>query len=336
MDQYTNLDVYYHGQKQSRGVLPVKLIDIWRRLREKRITFISVPTDGSATHSVTVACSSLLIAVLLASSLIAGGIGLVYYSYSQIKKTAALSAQLAVQELRNRELREEMKNQAEQIEYLSNRVVTMEAALLTLKDYSYEINELLKRIGVSGVERIPQLDTAAFNGKGGPLLQVVASKLDSIEQTVPEHQRNLREVYEALKKRIHRLEHTPSIWPAQGWVSSPFGHRVDPFTGRRAFHEGIDIANHKGTRIVAAASGTVTYAGYMGGYGKVVIIDHGYGIETRYGHNQEIKVRKGESVSKGQLIALMGSTGRSTGAHLHYEVRINGTPVSPWKYLPKE
>ena len=122
----------------------------------------------------------------------------------------------------------------------------------------------------------------------------------------------------------------------QGRITSPFGSRVDPVTGAiGAFHEGVDIADDYGTPIVATAAGVVTFAGYTdGGYGNLVEIDHGNGFVTRYGHNSAVLVTVGMSVKQGQTIALMGSTGKSTGAHVHYEVRLNGSPTDPMIFLP--
>ena len=122
---------------------------------------------------------------------------------------------------------------------------------------------------------------------------------------------------------------TPSIWPTQGYVSSPYGLRF----GGTEFHQGIDIAAEMGTPIVAAADGVVTAAGWNGGYGNMVDIDHGSGVVTRYGHASAVAVTVGQQVRRGQVIAYVGSTGRSTGPHLHYEVRVGGQPVNPAAYL---
>lgn len=128
---------------------------------------------------------------------------------------------------------------------------------------------------------------------------------------------------------------TPSIWPSKGVITSTFGSRVDPVYGGGAFHEGLDIADDFGTPVVATAAGVITFAGYTdGGYGNLVEIDHGNGIVTRYGHNSTLLVSEGMQVRQGQPIALMGSTGKSTGAHVHYEVRVNGNPVDPMVFLP--
>ncbi|RYV03902.1 hypothetical protein SOPP22_02495 [Shewanella sp. OPT22] len=119
----------------------------------------------------------------------------------------------------------------------------------------------------------------------------------------------------------------------KGWLSSPFGLRNDPFTGRRAMHKGIDFAGSEGEAVVATAAGVVTWSGSMFGYGNLVEIDHGNGLKTRYGHNESLTVNVGDVVTKGQRIANMGSTGRSTGPHVHYEVLRNGKQIDPQKYV---
>ncbi|HWR42464.1 murein hydrolase activator EnvC family protein [Sporomusa sp.] len=124
------------------------------------------------------------------------------------------------------------------------------------------------------------------------------------------------------------------MWPASGPITSPFGWRTHPIFGTQRFHSGIDIGADYGDSILAADSGTVIFSGWMGGYGKAVIIDHGGGISTLYAHNSELLVEEGARVQKGQLISRCGSTGYSTGPHLHFEVRENGSPVSPMGYLP--
>ncbi len=126
---------------------------------------------------------------------------------------------------------------------------------------------------------------------------------------------------------------TPSIWPSQGWISSDFGYRTSPFTGKREFHKGLDISAPQGTPIYAPAKGVVNFAGRDGGYGLAVTVNHGSGITTRFAHLHSMAVKNGQKVTRGQLIAYVGNTGRSTGPHLHYEVRLNGVPVNPMRYI---
>lgn len=127
---------------------------------------------------------------------------------------------------------------------------------------------------------------------------------------------------------------TPSIWPVQGTITSPFGYRGNPIGGGTGFHEGVDIAVDFGTPVRATAAGTVSMAGWVDGYGNLVEIDHGNGIKTRYGHNSMLLVVVGQTVHGGDIISLAGSTGRSTGPHVHYEVRVNGTAADPMLFLP--
>lgn len=125
----------------------------------------------------------------------------------------------------------------------------------------------------------------------------------------------------------------PNLWPVEGQVTGSFGERIDPFNGEGAFHSGVDIGSSYGHRIVAPADGVVTLTDSMGGYGKTIMIDHGNGISTRYGHLSGFAVTAGQRVQRGDVIGYVGESGRSTGPHLHYEVRINDTPVNPYKYL---
>jgi len=125
----------------------------------------------------------------------------------------------------------------------------------------------------------------------------------------------------------------PNLWPVEGQVTGSFGERIDPFNGEGAFHSGVDIGSSYGHPIVAPADGIVITTDTMGGYGKTIIINHGNSISTRYGHLSGFAVAAGQHVTRGEVIGYVGESGRSTGPHLHYEVRINDTPVNPYKYL---
>lgn len=129
------------------------------------------------------------------------------------------------------------------------------------------------------------------------------------------------------------LNSMPTLKPTDGWYTSGFGVRASPFTTKQAMHEGLDIANHMGSPIFAPASGIVTYAGPRVGYGNLITIDHGYGVQTQFGHVSRFYVRVGEKIKRGHKIAAVGNVGRSTGPHVHYEVRVNGIPVDPYPYI---
>ena len=142
----------------------------------------------------------------------------------------------------------------------------------------------------------------------------------------------VREMQQISKK--YQASNYPSIWPVNGTITSNFGYRGNPIGGGTGYHEGLDIAVDYGTPVRATASGKVTMAGWVDGYGNLVEIDHGGGFVTRYGHNSMLLVVVGQEVKTGDIIALAGSTGRSTGPHCHYEVRVNGTPTDPLLFLP--
>ena len=131
----------------------------------------------------------------------------------------------------------------------------------------------------------------------------------------------------------YRANAAPNLWPVEGQVTGSFGERIDPFNGEGAFHSGVDISSAYGHPIIAPADAVVTFADFLGGYGKAIMLDHGHGISTRYGHLSGFAVTTGQHIHRGDVIGYVGLSGRSTGPHLHYEVRINDTPVNPYKYL---
>ncbi len=160
-----------------------------------------------------------------------------------------------------------------------------------------------------------------------------------IDRAVKETQlreQGILQLWESLSERQSLLNATPSIKPARGWFTSRFGYRVDPFSGKAVMHAGVDIAGPPGTPIYAPADGVISYVGMESGYGKLVSIDHGYGVVTRFAHNSRVFVEQGQKISRKDVIAAIGSTGRSSGPHLHYEVRIHGVPVDPMNYILDE
>jgi hypothetical protein len=150
---------------------------------------------------------------------------------------------------------------------------------------------------------------------------------------VPTRKLSLIDLLDGLEGQTQKLAATPSIWPTTGYVTSGYGNRTSPFTGRTQFHAGLDIAADFGTIIVAPASGRVVLSGENGGLGRMVELDHGYGIRTHYGHLTKTLVKRGQTVERGEPIGTVGSTGRSTGPHLHYGVEVNGRTVDPTDYI---
>ena len=145
--------------------------------------------------------------------------------------------------------------------------------------------------------------------------------------------RDLQALVETVENRRARWEATPAIWPVKGWVTSGFGPRMSPFTGRPAKHHGIDIRASIGTPVVAPAAGTVVRRTHDTGFGKVLTVNHGHGVSTRYGHLHTMDATVGQSISRGDVIGTVGNTGLSTGPHLHYEVHVNKVRIDPMKFI---
>jgi len=219
-------------------------------------------------------------------------------------------------ERENARLRAQNAKQLQELQKLNSRVNAVE-------DTSRKLAEM------SGIEATEQTTP---RGQGGPARPVdSAAALSALESKTARLERQMW-IYQEMV-RGHGM--IPSIWPVDGELEGGFGGRRNPFGGRGfEFHEGQDIDAEYGDPVIAAGNGRVTIAGRQRGYGNVVYIDHGAGLSTRYGHLSQINVAVGQSVTRGQKIGLVGSTGRSTGPHLHYEVRINNQPVDPKRYLP--
>ena len=195
----------------------------------------------------------------------------------------------------------------------------------------------------SAMDRLPAVVKNRAMGGAGATALTVSSSLAALQS--PENTFGLlREILQGIESRltaakgdVDRLNAlaaaTPSIWPAHGWLSSSVGRRTDPINGGADFHQGLDISADAGSPIYATADGTVTHSSREGAYGNLITIDHGYGLETRYGHLSKYDVKSGEKVKRGQVIGRVGSTGRATGPHLHYEVRVNGRLLNPLQLL---
>ncbi|MEZ5596170.1 MAG: M23 family metallopeptidase [Pseudomonadales bacterium] len=164
----------------------------------------------------------------------------------------------------------------------------------------------------------------------------IRRQINSLAERLRTRETELTILESLLADNEQKAEQQPAGWPvAKGWISSPFGRRVDPITGKRAWHAGMDFAGKDRSNIVSVASGVVTYAGERDGYGRVTEITHGNGLLTRYAHQNQLLVATGDIVRKGQVIGLMGRTGRATGPHLHFEVEKDGKVVNPAQYLKR-
>lgn len=215
---------------------------------------------------------------------------------------------------------------------LKQKITTYAAAVDTFRNFLASTEEMDNRLRAAcGLYLIP--DDIRMMGVGGGGDEPVEPQVEELVRRVQFEQRSLDEIETALKDQQERLAHVPSIWPVRGWVTSGFGYRSDPFTGRRNMHDGIDIVAPYGTPVVAPAAGRVVYSGWKSNWGRVVEIDHGNGIHTFFAHLRSTSVEVGEIVTRGQQIGRLGSSGRSTGAHLHYGVKRKGSWVNPRSYI---
>jgi murein DD-endopeptidase MepM/ murein hydrolase activator NlpD len=238
-------------------------------------------------------------------------------------------------------------NSSLQVENGSYRAATGE---LTTQIQSLEdvINDLGARASldpaqVKAMQKLPAVVKARAAGgtqtSANAISNVVAS-LSSPDDTFGV----LRDLLQGLESRLRFVRRdverretlaaaTPSIWPTHGWLTGTFGGRSDPFTGEPGYHQGIDISADKGQAVVAAADGTVESAAWTGDYGNLVTVQHAFGLATRYGHLSGFNVKAGQAVKRGDVIGFVGSTGRSTGSHLHYEILVNGKLINPLQLL---
>lgn len=228
---------------------------------------------------------------------------------------------------------------------VSTRLETLAREVTRLRSFDHQIRRLAgmeeeeSAMGMGGgTVEIQKAISAGEQTEYEQLIERLYEDLQRLEREVALRGESLEAVTTYLNQQKDRLAATPSVWPLQdrGHVSSAFGPRTSPFTGRRQMHTGLDIAAPRGTPILAVADGVVTFSGNMAGYGRVVVIAHGFGFKTFYGHNEKNNVRQGQRVKRGQAIGTVGNSGYTTGSHLHYEVLVKDQPVDPFKYILDE
>jgi len=196
------------------------------------------------------------------------------------------------------------------------------------------------------MDRLPAVVQARAVGGVTPQNQTISKVLSSTLGSPEDTFGVLRHMLQGLEARLSTVRGvverqevlaaaTPSIWPAHGWLTSSYGRRRDPFTGETAAHQGIDISTAKGQPVFATANGTVEAAGRQGDYGNLVVLQHDFGLSTRYGHLSGFNVKAGDAVKRGDIIGFVGSTGRSTATHVHYEILVNGRLINPLQLLTR-
>ena len=269
-------------------------------------------------------------------------VGYIVYDYYSLRDT---SSTLQTRERYIVSQSEEIQHQHRQIQEFANEINSLKSKLLALNSFEKKIRIIAnieksdESEGIFGVGgSIPEDLNAKIplKEKHYSLMRNMHEQIEEISRASAGQQEEFESLLKSLEDQQNLLASTPAIRPlsrdVKSWVTSRFGYRKSPFTGRRELHKGLDIASRKGTPILATADGVVTFAGKKGLLGNTIVIDHGHGMKTRYGHNHKLLKKRGDKVKRWDPIALMGSTGRSTGPHTHYEVHLNGIPVNPEKY----
>jgi murein DD-endopeptidase MepM/ murein hydrolase activator NlpD len=290
-----------------------------------KLTVVVIPGHGGSMFQWRVSGLSLLILLGLAGALL-GGAAFVLGRDLKQRHDLARAAELKQANLR---VAADLVRGREAL----LRVAKLEAELRRMLKFKTE-RALLKGQAIGGptdedVKKLAELLEAAPE----EAVRDVERSMVDLMQAAREREKKFDEIKRYVRKRSTLLASRPTVWPVRGWVSSGFGDRSNPVTGKGGFHSGIDIANDQGTPIRATADGTVSFAGWEGGYGKLVVLNHGNGFSTYYGHLAEIKAGVGQKVVRGQVIGNMGATGNTTGPHLHYEIRLYGASVDPLKYM---
>jgi murein DD-endopeptidase MepM/ murein hydrolase activator NlpD len=308
----------------------------------KKISFVVLSNSGAPAKQMCASKATLrLVSVFIIACLIS--VGYVVYDYFKLKQTMVHLQTRAVH-LTN-ELGE-IQSQRKQIQEFASEINSLKGHLLTLNNFEKKIRIIANIektddsnniFGVGG--SIPEdLDARLpLMEKHNSLMRDMHEQIDELNRASIHQKGEFESLLKSLEDQQNLLASTPAIRPIsrgeKSWVTSSFGFRRSPFTGQREFHQGFDISTRKGTSILATAEGVVTFTGKKGLLGSTIIVDHGHGMVTRYGHCSKFLKKRGEKVKRWEPIALVGNTGRSTGPHVHYEVRLNGIPVNPYKYI---
>ncbi len=270
---------------------------------------------------------------LIVLALLVVGLGYLVTDYVGVKKM--------VTELET--LRMEARQQRQQLVTFAKSIDDLQGEMGRLRQFDMKLRVMADLDGVVYPEQVMGIGgenpepfnplEAELSFQDQTMINSMSGGLERLQTEASIQERSFQELVEYLEDQKSLLSSTPSIWPVKGWLTSTFGYRTSPFTGRRELHKGLDIATRSNTPIIAPADGLVVFAGREGGFGNMIVVDHGYGITTRYGHCSSLDVKLGDKVKRGGIIARVGSTGRSTGPHLHYEVAVNGVSINPYRYI---
>jgi murein DD-endopeptidase MepM/ murein hydrolase activator NlpD len=304
----------------------------------KKISFVILSNTGAPAKQICASKASIRLISLFVVVCFAL-FGYVVYDYYNLKHTterlqlreANLTAQLG-----------EIQTQRKQIQEFTNEINTLKEKLVALNQFEKKVRiianiektaESDNIFGVGG--SIPEDLNAQLplKEKHNSLMREMHDQIDQLSTASTNQETGFQSLLKDLQDQQNLLASTPAIRPVRGWTTSKFGYRTSPFTGRREFHKGYDIATKKGSPVLATAAGVVTFIGRKGLLGNTIVINHGHGMVTRYSHCDKFLKKRGEKVNRWEQIATVANTGRSTGPHVHYQVELNGVPVNPEKYM---
>lgn len=297
----------------------------------KELTIVIVPDGANRVRQLKVRKSFLFLFLLI---FLAAGLRFAWWihDYQDLKRTVP----------RLEGLKKENARQKIQLVALYKRIDQIGKRLVKLKEFDNRLRTMVNLetkedktqfLGMGGVAPSVMNPNYSIEQAHREMVRMMHQSLNNLDTEVSIQTNEKAELIKFLEDQMSVLARTPSIWPTKGWVSSRFGYRISPFTKEREFHAGLDIVTRNKAPIVAPADGIVASVGREYGYGKIVTINHGNGLKTRYAHLSKALVKKGQVVKRGEDIALVGTTGRTTGPHLHYEVLLNGVPVNPQRYI---
>ena len=312
----------------------------------KKISFVILSNSGAPVKQVCTSKASIrLFGIFLFALMIC--FGYVIYDYYTLKRTSLVIKQKESQISHQLvTYSDEIKTQRKQIQEFATEITALKNKLVAINGFEKQIrvianlgnadeSENIFGVGGSTPEDIdPQIP---LTEKHNSLMRQMHDQIEQLELAATNQQAGLESLLSSLQDQQNLLASTPAIRPIArkytSWTTSRFGYRISPFTQRREFHKAYDISAASGTPILATADGVVTFAGKKGLLGNCIIINHGHGMVTRYGHCSKLLKKRGDKVDRWESIALVGNTGRSTGPHVHYEVHLNGIPVNPEKYI---
>ena len=286
----------------------------------KRYTVMIVPEGGAQVRKLRVS-GALLRFVLSGFLLFVAGFAALIYVH--------LETQLDITDLQR--LRAENGQQRQNLQQLTADLDDLRQEMIFVAETEARVRQLAdlndspKAIPVA-MGGIPDTDSVAD-------MDEIQKRINQLQLAIDLRRQSQENVRNLLNDQVSLGRATPKGWPTKGWLTSYFGVRQSPYTGKPAMHEGLDIAASIGTPVTVTADGIVLLVEYSPSYGKTIVVDHGYGYRTLYAHNSRTMVKSGQRISRGEKIASVGNTGRSTGAHLHYEIQLNGVPIDPRKTL---